>query len=319
MQIDLAQSPLFARLERAERILIAGAGGGFDVFSGLPLFLHLRARGKQVFLANLSFTNLAEVEGRKPGPDVVEVLADTPGPDRYFPERALCRWFSARGEQVPVFAIPRSGGRPLTAAYELLQRELGFDAVVLVDGGTDLLLRGDEADLGTPQEDITSLAAVDALEVPVKLAVCLGFGVDRHHGVCHAHFLENVAALSREGGYLGVTALLPGMPEVDAYREAVRFAAAEMPHAPSIVSFSVLSAIEGDFGDVHRTARTLGSTLFINPLVSMYWAFELSAVARRCLYLEEMKRTETPFEAAAVLEAFRNGREKVRPWMDIPV
>jgi hypothetical protein len=92
-----------------------------------------------------------------------------------------------------------------------------------------------------------------------------------------------------------------------------------MPAAPSIVSLSVVSAIEGDFGDVHRTTRTQGSTLFINPLMSMYWAFELSAVARRCLYLDAIGATETPFEGAAVIEAFRNSVRVIRPRLDIPV
>jgi len=39
-------------------IFIAGAGGGFDVFSGLPLYFGLRAAGKKVTLANLSFSKV---------------------------------------------------------------------------------------------------------------------------------------------------------------------------------------------------------------------------------------------------------------------
>ena len=39
-------------------VLIVGAGGGFDIFAGLPLFAALRAAGKKVTLANLSFTYL---------------------------------------------------------------------------------------------------------------------------------------------------------------------------------------------------------------------------------------------------------------------
>ena len=35
---------------------------------------------------------------------------------------------------------------------------LGVDTLVLVDGGTDSLMRGDEEGLGTPHEDIASLA-----------------------------------------------------------------------------------------------------------------------------------------------------------------
>ncbi len=49
-------------------------------------------------------------------------------------------------------------------------------------------MRGDEPGLGTPEEDIASIAAVHQLALDAKLLVCLGFGVDTFHGVCHAHF-----------------------------------------------------------------------------------------------------------------------------------
>ena len=39
-------------------MLIAGAGGGFDVYAGLPIALALRDAGKEVFFANLTFTYL---------------------------------------------------------------------------------------------------------------------------------------------------------------------------------------------------------------------------------------------------------------------
>src|SRR6185437_7492889 len=40
--------PFFQEIESAQSILLAGAGGGFDIFSGLPLYFGLRAMGKQV-------------------------------------------------------------------------------------------------------------------------------------------------------------------------------------------------------------------------------------------------------------------------------
>ncbi|XTZ16521.1 hypothetical protein ACQSSU_03785 [Micromonospora echinospora] len=43
-----------AVVRRAERILIEGAGGGFDVYAGLPLALALWGAGVTVHLANLS-------------------------------------------------------------------------------------------------------------------------------------------------------------------------------------------------------------------------------------------------------------------------
>ncbi|NOK21237.1 DUF1152 domain-containing protein [Corallococcus carmarthensis] len=316
--MDLATSPLFERLQRADHVLLAGAGGGFDIYCGLPLYFRLREMGKRVSLANLSFTVLDRVDGRVVAPGLMEVRAETQGPAHYFPEGVLARWFQARGEAVSIYCFDKVGVAPLSAAWAALQAELGFDTVVLVDGGTDILMRGDEAGLGTPEEDISSLAAVDSLTLRDKLIVCLGFGVDAFHGICHAHFLEAVADLSRRGAYLGVTALLPGMPEVDRYREAVMFSSEEMARRPSIVSLSVVGAIDGDYGDQHRTSRTQGSKLWINPLMSMYWAFDLDAVAKRCLYLDLLRDTNTSWEVGARIEVFRN-QHPTKPWQDIPV
>ncbi|MCP3165868.1 DUF1152 domain-containing protein [Myxococcus qinghaiensis] len=316
--MDLFTSPLLERLASARHVLIAGGGGGFDVFSGLPLYFRLRALGKTVTLANLSFTRLEALECERPVPGVYRVDASTAPRGYYFPEGWLSRWFERRGEQVSVYCFDKTGMAPLREAYAALHAHLGFDAVVLVDGGTDILMRGDELGLGTPEEDIASLGAVHALPVREKLVVCLGFGVDTYHGVCHAHFLEAVAALSKEGAYLGVTALLEAMPEVALYKEAVAYSCEQMSRSPSIVSLSVVAALEGEYGDVHRTERTQGSTLWINPLMSMYWGFDLTAVARRCLYLEALKDTRTPWEMNAIIETFRASLA-IRPWKDIPV
>jgi hypothetical protein len=315
--MKLSETRFLSRLDGCNRILIAGAGGWFDVYSGLPLFFHLREQGKHVFLGNLSFTSLAEVGGRRITPHLVQVDASSPGP-RYFPEGALARWLALRGMPTAIHCFDRVGCRPLAEAYRALAAELALDAVVLVDGGTDILMRGDEAGLGTPEEDLCSVAAVDQVEVREKLVVCLGFGVDRHHGVCHAQYLQAVSELARCGAYLGVQALLPEMPDVAAFLEAVRFANEQMPAFQSIVANSVASAVEGEYGDVHRTPRTVGARLWINPLMSLYWGFDLRAVAQRCLYLSHLRPTVTRGEVAAVIEGFRE-KAAVRPWEGIPV
>ena len=56
--MELAVPPLFEALAGARSILVAGAGGGFDVYAGLPLALALRAQGRTVHLGNLSFASL---------------------------------------------------------------------------------------------------------------------------------------------------------------------------------------------------------------------------------------------------------------------
>jgi hypothetical protein len=74
----------FDELEESRRVVLAGAGGGFDVFCGLPLYFALRNAGKEVFLANLTFSSLGHAAGRRPGPALVEVTADSEGSPTYF-------------------------------------------------------------------------------------------------------------------------------------------------------------------------------------------------------------------------------------------
>lgn len=314
--------PFFDEIAASKNILVAGAGGGYDIFCGLPLYFGLRAEGKNVSLANLSFSFLpppGAVGADRLSPSVLEVTADTPLFTDYFPEMFLAQWFRQQGEEVPIYCFERAGVRPLLAGYQALVDHLSLDTVILVDGGTDSLMRGDESGLGTPQEDIASITAVSQLEIERKLLLCLGFGVDTFHGVCHAHFLEAVAELTQKQGYLGSFSLVDDMPEVKKYREASEAVFDVMAHHVSIVSSSILSALAGHYGNYHATSRTHGSTLWINPIMPVYWCFRLMPVAERVLYLDEMKATVTNDDVDFVIGRFRRNCEKIRPRQDIPV
>ena len=70
-----------------------------------------------------------------------------------------------------------------------------------------------------------------------EFVACVGFGIDAYSGVCHANWLENVAALTSEGAFLGATALLERMPEVRLYLEAVNAAEMTISHPRSLSFF----------------------------------------------------------------------------------
>ena len=314
--------PFFDELEKSHNILLAGAGGGFDIFSGLPLYFGLKSEGKQVNLANLSFSFLPPVQVTKEdrlSPSLLKVTADTPLFTDYFPEKFLSQWFREQGQEVPVYCFERTGVKPLLASYQALVEHLSIDTIILVDGGTDSLMRGDEAGLGTPQEDISSIISVNELSVDRKMLACLGFGVDHFHGVCHAHFLEAVAEITRNKGYLGMFSLVDQMQEVQMYKTATEFVFKSMPQQTSIVSSSIISAIDGNYGDYHATPRTRNSKLWINPLMPVYWCFQLSAVAERILYREAMKGTDKYADVNGVIKEFRESCHTIRPRQDIPV
>jgi hypothetical protein len=304
---SLVEPPLFTRLTSASSVLIAGAGGGFDVYAGLPLVFALRGQGKRVHLANLSFSELGMLDlDDWVAPDVAAVGPESAGPAEYFPERTLARWLARQDLPSTVHAFPRVGVRPLTAAYRSLVERLEVDAIVLVDGGTDILMRGDEAGLGTPEEDMTSLAAVASLADLQRLVVCLGFGIDAYHGVCHAHVLENLAALDRAGGYLGALSIPSASPEARAYLDAVADAQAATPARPSIVNGQIAAALRGEFGNVSFTLRTAGGELFVNPLMGLYFSVDLPVLAASVGYLDRLRDTRTMVEVALAIENYRD-------------
>jgi hypothetical protein len=288
----MLENPFFCSLEESTNILVAGAGGGYDIFCGLPLYFALEKSGKKVHLANLSFSFLPQAKNDRLSPSILEVNASTNQVNDYFPELYLSQWFKEKQEQyVPVHCFERTGVKPLLASYKALVSKHSIDTIILVDGGTDSLMRGNEDGLGTPQEDIASITAVNELEIERKMLVCLGFGVDHFHGVSNDLSLKAIADLTNAKGFLGMFSLLNDMLEVKKYREATEYVFEKMPDNISIVSSSILSALSGHYGNYQATSKTKSSKLWINPLMCAYLCFDLKAVADRILYLHEMKET----------------------------
>lgn len=204
------------------------------------------------------------------------VTSETPGSDDYFPERTLARWLRTKQLDPVVYTILKAGVRPVRMAYQVLREHPDLDAIVLVDGGTDILMRGDEVGLGTPAEDLTSVAPV----------------------------LENIAEIDSAGGYLGAFSVPRTSYEGTLFLDAVGYANGATPEDPSIVNGSIAAAIRGEFGDVRFTDRTANSELFINPLMSLYFGFDLDAIAHNCRYLPLLEGTEMSRQVLAVIESY---------------
>jgi len=313
--------PIFEKLKDSNRILIAGAGGGFDIYAGIPFILNLLEQGKEVVISNFAFTALSQTTASEEFPFCYSIRSNDRDLSQrgYFPEKYLKQWMESRDINVPVYAFEGVGVKPLREAYQYLIAQHEIDTVLLVDGGTDSLMFGDEEGLGTPIEDGCSMAAVFQTEIEKQYLVCLGFGVDHYHGVSHYRFLENLTELSREGGFLGSFHLVKEMPEAQAYIEAVNFANARMASMESIVSNSIISALEGQYGNYHRTRRTQGSKLWISPLMSIYWAFDLKKVVPKIKYYDLIKDVHTMREFAGKLATYRSSLEDYKRSKQIPI
>ena len=299
MQLNL---PVREALSTCRNLLIIGMGGGFDVYCGMPIYFELAARGQTVHLANYSFAALADVKGTiRLSETLVGVTADAQVESGYGPEVYLAQWFKAQQEKdVTIWAFQRPGVGQMQRDLRLLIERLGIDGILLVDGGVDSLIRGNEAEIGTPQEDSVTLFAVEALEeIPLRMMACTGLGAERD--ITYVHVMENIAELSQTGAFLGSCALTAQMPCYLAYEDAVVYAQEQIGQEPSIINASIISSVRGFCGDFHLTERTSGSRLWISPLMTLVWFFELEAVARANLFADDLRGTETLFEAARAI------------------
>src|SRR6266568_8701488 len=125
---------------------------------------------------------------------------------------------------------------------------------------------------------------------------CLGFGAEGD--VTYAQVFENIAGLAQAGGFLGSCSLARQMEAYQLYEDAVLFVHSKPFQPPSVINASVVSAVQGHFGDFHLTEKTRGSRLWISPLMPIYWFFELQAVVERNLFLADIRGADTFMEAA---------------------
>ena len=279
-------------------ILLAGAGGGWDICGGLPL-LHEWRETNRIVLANFS----ALVEGFDVRPTIA---ADDP-------ESKLAEVLGT-----PIYVFGKAGFKTLRAGYEKLLKDHDIDTIILVDGGVDSLMCGDEKGCGTILQDTISVGVVDSLDVPTKILTCVGFGTETEEGVCHYHALENIAALTKNGGFLGACALTANMEAFQFY-EKVCVDAFALAKTQSHVHGRVIPAVHGEFGQ-HGPIYDLLSDFppFVSPLAPIYWFFDVAAVARRNIWIRHFADTTTFTEVDAIHKE-KYAELKKKPRKDIPL
>lgn len=312
--------PIQSCIKPSQRVLIAGAGGGFDFLCGVPLMLALEAQGCETHLANLTFTSFKNAsEVRRHTHSLVEITSASSG-DSYFPEKWLAQWFKERfRRELSIWCFEATGLVPYQQSYAYLVNHLQIDTILVVDGGVDSLLRGDEHSLGTPLWDALTVGAVHQLEGPQKLLASVAFGAERWDKISHAQALARIADLTRAAALLGVTSLLRAMDEGKYFMEAAQFIFDHQPGVrQSTVVSALLAALNGEFGERPVNAYTQATPLWVSPLMCLYWFFDLDEVARQKLFLPCLAGTQTLAEAAAQLRAWTE-QQAPCAWESIPI
>lgn len=300
--------PFLDLLANSDRILIAGAGGGFDFLGGVPIYLTLKAMGKTVHLANYSFVplGLASIAGDS------EVLIDdlligakptVRFENDYASEHHFAEWYKTTfDEDITVWMFADTGVVKLKQAYATLIDHLGgIDVLILMDGGVDSLMRGDEVGAGTLVEDSITLAAIKDLDIKHKILGCIGFGTEIEEEVSHYDALQNMADFIRAGGFLGCCALTKDMPVFQHYAAAGRHIWAKPNHYTSHIHTRIIPAVEGEFGDYHMYPDKRQINLFISPLMTVYWFFNAETVIQHNQLVPLIGETQTKREVLEIV------------------
>jgi len=84
-----------------------------------------------------------------------------------------------------------------------------------------------------------------------------------------------MAELTMVEGFLGSCSILKSVESYQKYEEATFFVQSNPQQESSVINSSIISAVQGNYGDYHLTTKTHGSDLWISPFMPIYWFFDL--------------------------------------------
>lgn len=301
-------------------ILLCGCGGGFDFVHSLTLYPELRRLGKTVIIGSYSFGDPTKIVGAVPvfaEDEAIAVRASAANvADAFYgPEVHVCSYLdsaypASAPHSVYGYYARAFTGPTLARLYRQFIAAHSIDAIVLVDGGSDSLMVGDEEGLGDPIEDAVSVAAVASLlGLKAKVLIVVGLGTDRFHQVSDAASLRAVFELTQAGGFLGAVSLEPSAIGSMFYRGCLEHID-QRQRFRSVLAGTIDSAIQGWFGqeDVPPVLeqRVQPGELFLWPLMAVLWGFDVEAVARRSLIGSWIRDCRSVLECYAELHSGRS-------------
>jgi len=269
-----------------ENILIAGIGGGFDIFSGLPFLYQLKQKNN-VFLANYSFSDLNSlVSDYKISESLFEVSKkDKDYSNFYFPEYFLSEYLEEfYKEKIPIYCFEKTGVVPLYNSLKKIIEEKHINKIILVDGGFDSIMKDFSKNNGTILEDFISLAAInkiinDYFEIEINL-ICCGYGTEVEEKIDFNKILNNISEIEN----IDVQFFNKKSKEFIFYKNAYKQVISKNI-SPSHIQGRIIDAVEGKFGKY--------SGVDYNCFMSLFYIFDAKEIISKNTVLHIIDNTYT--------------------------
>lgn len=296
---------------KGKTVLLAGCGGGYDVFGSLLLYFRLIPVAKSVLLTNFSFVGresadqaVREGHGKQLSKfgycfsSYPEGLAT-----RFFPEGQLAMTIKHEVHAILIHEDPAL--EEILEAYETILKQSGpVDAIFLVDGGCDVLMTGCEEGLGTPVEDMMNLAAIHALPgIPSdnKYLVVVGADVDCAHGIMHQDLESRMQVLAPSLVLSHVLSIADS--GVRDYERAVL----NCQPQHSIVQSLVLAAVNGHrglFTPPHLVSRIGENIVPLTERLCTMFIYPLRQIYGDVLYMDQITLAMKPDTVDDIISEF---------------
>lgn len=292
------------RTSKATSVLVVGLGGGFDSYASLPIILEDAAWEGVTNFSAVSFSHSKEF--------LVRHAEESDYPAYQLRHEGLFN---------DSFVIGRVGVQPVIKALKHIVEVVEPQVILAVDGGVDSLMQGDEYNKGTVLEDYIALAACNAISGPEKILACVGFGCETEEELNHFRALENMAALTKAGHFLGAYSWTADSPAYRTYANTCK-KAMEVGRK-SHVQTKIMGAVEGEFGDYHMYSEidplvynASTSPYFVSPLMSICWFYDLAGVASCNKVLKAIEPSASFTDAMSL---FRQAHSTIRSKEIIPL
>lgn len=292
-------------------ILILGIGGGFDICGSAVLFDEVSFTTERTKAEHAKgnwetreehTSHFASINGSI---QLVEKFnSNNTKSKKAIPEANFYNHIRSLGMcDSNVYALPRCGVKMMVKLLQDIVTENNITKIVLVDGGVDSLMHGDEDGTGTILEDTVSLIAAMELKLP-SILMCIGFGCELEEGVGHYRALENIAELTKANAFYGVQSILDINHNLNTYQKTCE--ATWKDYRKSHIHTKVISAANGRFGEdnmydgVDPRIIDAKNEVFISPLMNMIWYFDPKAVVERNKLTKYLKNTTTSTDVLMV-------------------
>ena len=290
-------------------IMIGGCGGGYDIYTSIPIYLDLLKRGHNITMTNVTFTNIDVLQTY---PQVMKglwvVTAESAKMIKGFhPELSLSIALLKRGISQSIYCVSRSASmEDLCNIYDYIIKKHSIEAILVADGGYDSLLSGTEEELGTPVEDMMTLSSIHTMIQRYKLpAYVSSLGLHLEHEIRETDMFESITRLSAHGGLLDCIFLQKDQPHVREYMNIVM----ECQPENTIINSQIVAALEGHYGNYYHPAirHRVGSIpTNINYLTHTMHIFNLEHIVAQNKYIHLIKNGKSDKEVDEIIKDYRS-------------